>query len=119
MSEHELAPVPGSVVLEPSDATDDKRWSLQFVDVDTGDEVRVWLSPEQLEEVDGEFTEQTSVSGTSSSGRSFGRDRETGHEDLSDEELLERIAELDPDRFPLATTARRALERGGHEGEWS
>jgi hypothetical protein len=32
-------------------------------------------------------------------------------EDLDDEELLERIAALDPDEYPLAPIAKRALER--------
>lgn len=32
-------------------------------------------------------------------------------EDLSDEELLERIADLDPDEYPLAAVAKRAIER--------
>ena len=31
-------------------------------------------------------------------------------EDLSDEELLKRIAGFDPDEYPLATVAKRALE---------
>jgi len=36
-------------------------------------------------------------------------------DDLSDEELLERIAALDPDDYPLAPVARRALDRDGQE----
>lgn len=31
-------------------------------------------------------------------------------EDLSDEELLKRIAALDPEKFPLARHAQRGLE---------
>ncbi|MFC6939744.1 hypothetical protein ACFQE8_07155 [Salinirubellus sp. GCM10025818] len=31
-------------------------------------------------------------------------------EDLSDEELLKRIARFDPNEYPLATVAKRALE---------
>lgn len=36
-------------------------------------------------------------------------------DDLTDEELLERIAAFDPDEYPLAPVARRALERAGQE----
>lgn len=38
-------------------------------------------------------------------------DPDGGVEDLSDEELLERIANLDPDTYPLVSIARDALER--------
>lgn len=36
--------------------------------------------------------------------------------DLSDEELLERIAALDPEEYPLAPVAKRALKNDPQEG---
>lgn len=38
-------------------------------------------------------------------------DRDADPEELSDRELLERLAEYDPERIPIASDARRALER--------
>lgn len=42
-------------------------------------------------------------------------DPNTGISDLSDEELLERISQFDPDEYPLAAYARQALERRRQE----
>lgn len=33
-------------------------------------------------------------------------------EDLSDRELLERIARFDPEEYPIVTFARRAIQQG-------
>ncbi|WP_251341967.1 hypothetical protein [Haloplanus halophilus] len=40
-------------------------------------------------------------------------------EDLSDEQLLERIANLDPEEYPLARVAKRALEHDIAQGDSS
>lgn len=37
-------------------------------------------------------------------------DPDSSVSDLTDEELLERIARLDPEKYPLAAIAKRALE---------
>lgn len=43
--------------------------------------------------------------------RSYILDPDGSIEDLDDDELLERIASLDPEDFPLAPVAERALEQ--------
>jgi hypothetical protein len=51
----ECLPERGSLVLGPSD-DDDGIWHLSFRDERSGEDVRVVLPLEQLEELDAEFT---------------------------------------------------------------
>ncbi|WP_134672306.1 hypothetical protein [Halorussus marinus] len=50
----ELLPAEGSIILGPTD--NDGIWELTFRDEKSGEDVRIVLPLEQLEEIDAEFT---------------------------------------------------------------